>query len=122
MANKYGNPKITEYSKNTRIKTSEQAREMQKKSVESYREHKTARELLEEALSKKDKEGITRKQKGMEQLSLDYATGDLNAIKAGQEILGENVQNINIKGEGFKIEVPNKDVAKEVSKVIDEND
>ena len=120
--NMRGNPNIVELGKKTRIKTSEQAREMQKKGIEAYHEHKTARELLEAELSKTDKEGITRKQRGMEHLAQEYAKGDLYAIKAGQEILGENVQNINIKGEGFKIEVASEKTAKELSEIVNEND
>lgn len=65
--------------------TSETAKEAQEKSVQKRKENKTARELLAEALAKDNRKG-----KGMEKLAENYASGDINAIKLGQSILGED--------------------------------
>lgn len=65
--------------------TSETAKAAQEESVKKRKENKTARELLAEALAKDNRKG-----KGMEKLAENYASGDLNAIKLGQSILGED--------------------------------
>ena len=65
--------------------TSETAKEAQKESVKKRKANKTARELLAEALAKDNRKG-----KGMEKLAENYASGDINAIKLGQSILGED--------------------------------
>lgn len=82
--------------------TSETAKAAQEESVKKRKENKTARELLEAALAKDNRKG-----KGMEKLAEHYATGDLNAIKLGQSILGEDngpangtTINLIVSGEG----------------------
>ena len=113
MARKGGNPNIREISKNTRIKSSEQAREMQLKSAKKRHENNTFRQLLEEQLEKGD-----RKKIGMNQLANKIAEGDLNAIKLGGDILGENENTINIKSDGFNIVVSNKETSQKLKEIL----
>ena len=112
MARKGGNPDIAKYGKKI---TKENAREMQKKSVEAYHEHQTAKELLQEELDKRE-----RKRKGMDKLADAYADGDMQAIKLAQDILDENENVLNIKTDGFKIEVTSQKTAKELQKIMDD--
>ena len=72
------------------------------RSAKKRKENRTARELLAEALAKDNRKG-----KGMEKLAENYASGDINAIKLGQTILGEDLGPVNgttinliVSGEG----------------------
>ena len=113
MAKNGGNPNIRNIGKETRIKSSEQAREMQRKGVQKRKENRTFRELLAEQLEKGE-----RKKIGMDKLANKIAEGDLNAIKLGGDILGENENTINIKSDGFNIVVSNKETSQKLKEIL----
>ena len=74
---------------NLRTPTSEEAREMQKKSVEKRRENKTMREIYEEVIANKKNEIVKALNKGIEE-------GNLATLKELRE--GTDGNKINLSG------------------------
>ena len=75
--------------KNLRTPTSEEAREMQKKSVEKRKENKTMREIYEEVIANKKNEIVKALNKGIEE-------GNLATLKELRE--GTDGNKINLSG------------------------
>lgn len=74
---------------NLRTPTSEEAREMQKKSVEKRKENKTMREIYEEVIANKKNEIVKALNKGIEE-------GNLATLKELRE--GTDGNKINLSG------------------------
>lgn len=75
---------------NLRTPTSEEAREMQKKSVEKRRENKTMREIYEQVIADKKADIVRALNKGIDE-------GNLATLRELRE--GTEGQKINISGE-----------------------
>ena len=93
--------------------TSENGRERQAIGVESRRNNKTCRELLEKALAKeitnKYGETATKKEATFIMLANEMAKGNLKAINLGMKILGELKEKIELDVDG-KISVLSDDI------------
>lgn len=113
---KRGNPE-TEFRAGR--EQAERAREAGKKSGESRRRHRELRELLIRELTRVGANGMTKEEYLVAKVLENHARGKLTFkdMKDLQDLLGESSLNVNVKSEGFHIEV-----SPEVAKMMKEDE
>lgn len=95
---------IAEIGKETRIKSSEQAREMQKKSAQAKL---TKRFFREQAMKEFFKDG--RSQRAFAQFAMQAAGGDIDSIEVMRKWIGEDDEQKNGNDVQIKVVIENTD-------------